>query len=204
MPGPLAYEKPRDDLPTIIRWARVLLTLGTIPIAIKAFNDPEAWIPLIGDINVAVHEFGHMLFMPFGIPVLGETMVILGGSLFQVAFPLVFAGYFAFSKKHRDLHAATLCLWWCSINLVGVAVYVADARARDLTLISGLTGKESDGHDWYNLLSQWGVLNRDLVYAGRMRVVAGLTCIGSIVYGLWIAWQSGRHPAAEPDAGDNQ
>ena len=119
-------------------------------------------------------------------------MVILGGSLFQVAFPLIFAGYFAFSRKHRDLHAATICLWWCSINLVEVAVYMADARARDLTLINGLTGQESDGHDWYNLLSQWGTLNRDLVYAGRMRFIAGLTCFASVFGGLWTAWQAGR------------
>ena len=172
-PSPYAYEKTRD-LPTINRWARVLLTLILIPIGRKAFTDSEAWLPGISDINTAVHEFGHMLFMPFGIPVLGDTMVILGGSLFQVVFPLIFFGYFAFSKQHRDWHAATICLWWCSINLVEVAVYVGDAFARDLTLIDGLTGKESEGHDWYNLLSQWGVLKRDLIYAGRLRIVAGL------------------------------
>jgi hypothetical protein len=197
--SPDAFEKPQDDLPKIIRWARILLTLALIPVGRYAFRDPEAWLPLIGDINVAVHEFGHMLFMPFGIPVLGETMVILGGSLFQFTFPLIFVGYFAFSKKHRDVHAATICLWWAAINLLEVAVYTADARARDLTLLSGLTGKEDDGHDWYNLLSQWGVLNRDLIYAGRMRAVAALLLITSILAGLWFAWQSGRQPASQPE-----
>ena len=201
MSSPYAFEKPKDDLPEIIRWARILLTLALIPVGRYAFREPEAWLPLIGDINVAVHEFGHMLFMPFGIPVLGETMVILGGSLFQVAFPLIFGGYFALSKKHRDIHAATICLWWTSTSLLGVAVYTADARARDLTLLSGLTGKESDGHDWYNLLSQWGVLNRDLIYAGRMRAVAALMMIASIVVGLWTAWVGSR-PKAEAAAAE--
>jgi hypothetical protein len=187
--SPYAFETPQDDTPKIIRWARILLTIALIPVGRYAFNDPEAWLPLIGDINLAVHEFGHMLFMPFGVAVLGDTMVILGGSLFQVVFPLIFAGYFAFSKKHRDLHAATICLWWASTALLGVAVYTGDARARELTLLSGLTGMEDDGHDWYNLLSHWGVLQRDLVYAGRMKATAALMMMGSVVSGLWFAWQ---------------
>ena len=201
MTSPYAFEKPRDDLPKITRWARIILTLALIPVGRYAFREPEAWLPLIGDINLAVHEFGHMLFMPFGIPVLGETMVILGGSLFQFAFPLIFVGYFAMSKKHRDMHAATICLWWAAISLLEVAVYTADARARDLTLLSGLTGKEDDGHDWYNLLSQWGVLDRDLIYAGRMRAIAALMLIASILAGLWFAWQ-GPRPVVQPDATD--
>lgn len=202
MSSPYAVEKTRDDLPTIIKWGRILVTLILIPVTRSAFMDPEGWLPGLSDINVAVHEFGHLLFMPFGIPILGETMVILGGSLLQFVFPLIFAGYFLFSKKHRDVHAATVCVWWASINLLEVAVYTADARARDLTLINGLTGKESDGHDWYNLLSQWGVLNRDLIYAARMRFVAGAMAFVSIFAGLAAAWVSGRPtpPSEEPAA----
>lgn len=186
-PPPYAFEKPRDDLPTIIKWSRVLLTLALLPLGISTLRDPEAWLPLVGDINVAVHEFGHMLFMPFGIPVLGETMVILGGSLLQVTFPLIFVGYFLFSKKHRDPHAAMICLWWAATSVAELAVYVGDSRARDLTLLSGLTGKEDDGHDWYNLLSQWGVLSRDLIYASRMRATAWLMLVVSTLGGLWAA-----------------
>jgi len=202
MPVPPGYEheKTRDDLPTIIKWARVLLTLALVPLGISTLRDPEAWLPLVGDINVAVHEFGHMLFMPFGIPVLGDTMVILGGSLLQVAFPLIFVGYFLFSKKHRDPHAAMICLWWAATSVAELAVYVADARARDLTLINGLTGKESDGHDWYNLLSQWGVLSRDLIYAGRMRATAWLMFWASTIVGLWAALFWTRRTDVQPDS----
>ena len=88
---------------------RVLLTLALIPVGRRMFGswDDPVGIPLLGDIDLAIHEFGHMLFMPFGIPLFGETGVIMGGSLTQIALPLIFTGYFAFSKKHRDLHAAT-------------------------------------------------------------------------------------------------
>jgi hypothetical protein len=202
VPPGFKFEKPHDDLPAIIKWARILLTAALVPLGISTLRDPEAWLPLVGDINVAVHEFGHMLFMPFGIAVLGDTMVILGGSLLQVAFPLIFVGYFLFSRQHRDPHAAMVCLWWASTSVAELAVYVGDARARDLTLLNGLTGKESDGHDWYNLLSQWGVLGRDLVYAGRMRALAWLMFWVSTFGGLWVALFMPPRPKAQPDPAD--
>src|SRR4051812_16452616 len=59
-----------------------------------AFHDAYGNVPIVSDVSTAIHEFGHMLFMPFGIPILGRTMVILGGSLTEVAFPLLFVGYF--------------------------------------------------------------------------------------------------------------
>src|SRR5262249_32257198 len=57
-------------------------------------------------------------------------------------------------------------------------------------------GQESDGHDWYNLLSQWGKLNKDLIYAARMRVVAWIMFWVSTFGGLVAAWMSGRQPDA--------
>src|SRR6185312_9792483 len=106
------YEMPatRDDFRVIVRWARIILTLVLIPLSWHAFHDEYGSIPLLGDIDTAVHEFGHMLFMPFGIPFLGHTMVILGGSLTQVVFPLIFMAYFLrdHENSRRDLHAALL------------------------------------------------------------------------------------------------
>ena len=158
----------------------------------KAFGDEYAQVPLLNGIDLAIHEFGHNLFMPFGIPLFGETMVILGGALTQVMVPLVFVWYFLYGKKeHRDTHAAMVCLWWTSMNVLSVAVYMADARARKLMLITGATGEDDpEGHDFYNLFSQWGVLNRDTIYARRMRALAWLMFLASIVVGLWAAWRS--------------
>ena len=173
------------------RFAQIGLTLLLAWLGYNAFHDDLGTVPLISDINVAVHEFGHMLFMPFGIPVLGRTMVILGGSLTQVAFPLIFVGYFLQQRedgRRRDVYAAMVCLWWAAINMLGVSIYMNDARARVLTLINGFTGQESDGHDWYNLFSIWGVLNHDTIIAARMRALAKLVCACSVVGGFWLAW----------------
>jgi hypothetical protein len=161
-------------------------------LAFRAFHGEDGYVPLLGDIDLAIHEFGHMLFMPFGIPILGRTMVILGGSLTQVVFPLLFVGYFLRKRedgRRRDMFAAMVCLWWSSINLLDVAIYCADSRAGELMLLDGLTGKESDGHDWNNLLTGWGLLDQDTVIARWMRAIAALVCAGSIVIAVWSALQ---------------
>jgi hypothetical protein len=186
--SPYSYTPPTGDGWKMLRWGRIGLTLLLIPLSLKAFNDELGQVPLLSDIILAVHEFGHYLFMPFG-----EMMTILGGSLFQVIFPLVFVWYFIWGKEeHRDRHAAMICLWWASIALLGVAIYAADARAGQLMLLSGATGEDDpDMHDWKNLFSMWGVLNRDTVYAGRMRFFAALMCMFSIGYGLYLSWNAG-------------
>jgi len=132
-----------DSPRTLQRYARLALAALLACLAWIAFRDELGYVPLLSDIDLAIHEFGHMLFMPFGIQFLGETMVILGGSLTQVAFPLVFFGYFWWKQddgRRRDLFAAMVCLWWSGINLLSVAIYCADSRAGQLMLLDGSRG----------------------------------------------------------------
>jgi len=64
-------------------------------------------------------------------------------------------------------------------------------------LLDGLTGQESDGHDWYNLLTIWGLLDQDTVIARWMRMIAWLMCVGSIGVAAWTALQLLRKQPAE-------
>ena len=174
----------RLALATLIAW----LTWG-------AFHDAYGNVPIVSDVSTAIHEFGHMLFMPFGIPILGRTMVILGGSLTEVTFPLLFVGYFLRKRVdggRRDVFAAMVCLWWSAIGLLATAIYCADSRAGKLMLLDGLTGQESEGHDWYNLLDRWGLLEHDTQIARWMRMIAFLMCVGSIAIAVWSALQYQR------------
>ena len=155
-----------------------------------AFHDAYGNVPIVSDVSTAIHEFGHMLFMPFGIPILGRTMVILGGSLTEVAFPLLFVGYFLRKRVdggRRDVFAAMVCLWWSAIGLLATAIYCADSRAGKLMLLDGLTGQESEGHDWYNLLDRWGLLEHDTQIARWMRAIAFIMCVASIAVAFWSA-----------------
>jgi hypothetical protein len=199
--GAAASGVGSSDSPRAIqRYARVALAVVLALLAWSAFRNEYGYLPLLSDIDLAIHEFGHMLFMPFGIQFLGNTMMILGGSLTQVAFPLIFFGYF-FQKqgdgRRRDLFAAMVSLWWSGINLLGVAIYCADSRAGQLMLIDGSTGQESDGHDWNNLLSRWGLLQHDTGIARGMRAIAWLVCVGSIIIAVWSALQQPRQEPVE-------
>jgi hypothetical protein len=199
--GATSASVPSSDSPrTLQSYARLALAALLAWLAWIAFRDELGYIPLLSDIDLAVHEFGHMLFMPFGIQFLGNTMMILGGSLTQVVFPLLFVGYFLRKRedgRRLDVFAAMVCLWWSAINLLDVSIYCADSRAGELVLLDGLTGKESDGHDWNNLLTRWGLLEHDTVIARYMRAIAWLVCVGSIVVAVWSALQLPREQPAE-------
>jgi hypothetical protein len=189
-----------DSPRTAQSYARLAFAVALAWLAWSAFHDEYGVVPLLSDIDLAIHEFGHMLFMPFGIPILGRTMVILGGSLTQVAVPLVFVGYFLRRRddgRRRDVFAAMACLWWSAINLLDVAIYCADSRAGRLMLLDGLTGQESDGHDWNNLLTSWGLLEHDTLIARWMRAIAWLVCVASLVVAIWSELQS-RRSGQEP------
>ena len=165
-----------------------------------AFHDTYGNVPIVSDVSTAIHEFGHMLFMPFGIPILGTTMVILGGSLTEVAFPLLFVAYFLRQRedgRRRDVFAAMVCLWWSAIGLLATAIYCADSRAGKLMLLDGLTGQESEGHDWYNLLDRWGWLEHDIQIARWMRMIAFLMCVASLAVAAWSALQERRELPSE-------
>jgi len=105
-------------------------------------------------INLPFHEAGHLLFIP-----LGRFMTILGGSLGQILMPLVCL--VTFLIKTRDPFGASVALWWTAESLMDIAPYINDARAMDLMLLGGVTGKETDGHDWNNLLTMLGWLEYD-------------------------------------------
>ena len=196
----LSHDTPvQDEQGPVLRWARTVLTLVLIPLAWSAFHNEYGAVPVLADIDLAIHEFGHMLFMPFGIAFLGHTMVILGGSLVQVAFPAIFVAYFLRDRENsrRDVHAAMVCLWWVSMNLLSVAMYCADAGPMKLMLVSGGTGQEVEGHDWNNLLRIWGVLHHYVGISRAMRAAAWLLCVVSIAGGVAAAWMDRRVERAD-------
>src|SRR5437868_8263870 len=196
---------PTESQRTIQSYARLALAALLALLTWSAFHNEYGNVPLVTDVSTAIHEFGHMLFMPFGIPILGRTMVILGGSLTEVAFPLLFVGYFLRKRedgRRRDVFAAMVCLWWSAIGLLATAIYCADSRAGKLMLLDGLTGQESEGHDWYNLLDRWGLLEHDTQIARWMRMIAWLMCVGSIVVAVWSALQQPREAQLVVDRAD--
>ncbi|OQW35202.1 MAG: hypothetical protein A4E19_16650 [Nitrospira sp. SG-bin1] len=127
-------------------------------------------------INLPFHEAGHVIFMPFG-----RFMTILGGTLGQILMPMICLG--TFLVKTRDPFGASVALWWTAESLMDIAPYINDARALDLMLIGGVTGKETDGHDWNNILTMLDLLEWDHRLAHFIYSVGILLMLGSFLWG---------------------
>lgn len=132
-----------------------------------------AWDPMQGsfldNVDLPIHETGHLLFRPFG-----EFMMVAGGSLFQVIFPLVFAGYFAW---RRQFYSAAIVMLWVGQSVLNVWVYASDAIVMQLVLTSGFTGSEGSFHDWNYLLTATGLLDSTKGVAKVIRFVGTFTII---------------------------
>jgi hypothetical protein len=139
----------------------------------------DSWT-LLDDIDLAIHEAGHVVFSPFG-----EFMTVLGGSLFQVLVPAVFAAYFA---KQKDWFSSLFVLVWVGQSLFNVSYYIADARARVLPLLSD----DPTSHDWTWLLLQMNLLNQDTAIGNAVRVLGLLLFVVAIGGGVYIALRDGR------------
>jgi hypothetical protein len=63
---------------------------------------------------------------------------------------------------------------------------MADARAQVLPLVS-IGGGECDEntHDWYNIFSHMGVLDRDTLIAQRVRTLGWIGMIGCVLFLVW-------------------
>ena len=168
MPAGQSTESSGGTLRTRLRIAFLVLIAIY---AVVRIADPEHWDPL-DDLNLAIHEAGHLVFSAFG-----ETLTILGGSLFQVIVPLTFVGYFARTKQR---YAAAVTMAWVGVNLLNVARYIGDARAQELPLLGG----EDSIHDWWYLLINWDLLPRDLVIARWVHFLGVVAFLSSLLAGV--------------------
>ena len=107
---------------------------------------------------------------------------MLGGTLGQLLIPLLFVG--AFLLKNRDPFGASVCLWWVGENFIDIAPYINDARALDLIVLGGVTGKEVDGyHEWQNILGTLGWLEYDHTLATSSFWCGGALMSTAVVWG---------------------
>ncbi|MDX2226302.1 MAG: hypothetical protein SFY92_04290 [Verrucomicrobiae bacterium] len=153
---------------------RLVMWLWFLYLAVQCARDPE-YTGLLGGINLGIHEFGHLITMPFG-----QTICVAGGSAVQCLVPLISIGMFL---KQEDLFALSFSFVWLATNLFGVARYMADASAMELPLVTPFSGEGGEViHDWNFLLNQMGLLDYDTRIAGVVQFA------GWCSFALGIAW----------------
>jgi hypothetical protein len=129
------------------------------------------------------HEFGHVLFSPFG-----RFMSILGGSLFQILLPLILM--LAFIIQNKDNFGASMMLWWTGQSFIDLSPYIADAPYRNLPLILGMG---EGAHDWGNLLSMTGTMHKSASYAGTSFTLGVLIILISYIWGAYLINKQRRY-----------
>ena len=141
--------------------------------------------------NAVVHEGGHALFGHFG-----DFLGVAGGTILQLLAPLLLA--LAFHVRRQAVGYA-LFLLVVFENLLYVAKYMGDARARALTYIaigggsfSGDEMPDPSMHDWYNLFSRFGVLQYDTRIAAAVFKLAWAGMMGTVFWFGWRCYRSWR------------
>ena len=135
-------------------------------------NTGEHWVFLLDNANLAFHEAGHPIFS-----ILGERITVYGGTMGQLAFPLVAA--FSFRRQHATASYA-FTLLWLGENLFNIARYMADARAQILPLVG------NGEHDWTEIFSRWNVLSSDTTLAGLVSFIGWIIIIST---GIWLSYR---------------
>ena len=169
--------------------AGALLWLAAAWYAWKFFrfdvSDPESMpAAFLYSAIVPFHEFGHILFSPFG-----EFMHVAGGSLMQFLMPLGFGIYFV--RWRNDNLAGWLMLWWEGMQWVSLAPYCYDAKKPSMILLTGRTG-DTGAHDYIDMLGDLGLLNRAHEVAAVMKYFGVLLMLVALVWGALLLARSWR------------
>ncbi len=132
-------------------------------------------------VNLPFHEAGHIIFRPFG-----QFMASLGGSLGQLLMPLVCLVVLLVAT--RDVFGASVSLWWFGENFMDLAPYINDARARQLPLLGGNTGRTAPYgfHDWEFILNESGMIHYDHTVAHTAYTIGIILMLISFVWGGYI------------------
>ena len=83
---------------------------------------------MLDRVNVVPHEAGHLLLGWFG-----EFIGVIGGTIGQLFVPIAFTAYYFLN---REFFSSAITLFWTGQNFFGISLYVKDAQAMALPLVS--------------------------------------------------------------------
>ena len=158
-------------------------------IAIRSLDDYEYWTIFSG-LTLVVHEAGHVLFSPFG-----EMLEVAGGSITQLAIPVIVALLFL---RQREYFGISVALAWLSMSLTNLATYIGDARTQFLGLVS--MGNGDPIHDWHFILARYAMLGDDKSLARFANVLSVLALVAAVALGAWLCNAMRTSAGAVPPA----
>ena len=128
---------------------------------------------LIDNVNLIVHESGHLLFGWFG-----QTLGLWGGTLMELLVPFLLAAYFTVT---RQTAGAVFSSFFFFENLLYISVYMADARVQELPLVT-VGDADTAGHDWFRIFSSLGLLQQDTAIAAVTKMIGWIGMLGTVAW----------------------
>lgn len=136
-------------------------------------------------IEVYLHEGGHFISSPFG-----ETLMIFGGSFWQIMLPLLLFGFAVFERSRL----APFPLFYAGLCAMDVSYYARDAMFRIQPLIGGM---HKNMHDWFRLAIRWELHDDIETIADILYYTGAMFCLGAIGAGFFIALRSYFRPTVQ-------
>jgi hypothetical protein len=190
----LFFPAPADPNPLILGGRALLLVLLVVWsftflfASIESNRVGESFLHLV---NLPFHEAGHIIFSP-----LGRFIQVLGGTLGQLLMPAICLGVLLI--RTRDAFGAAVAQWWLAESFMDIAPYINDARALDLILLGGVTGKDvEDYHDWEYILRSIGMLRLDHALAYLAQGIGIALMVAALLWAaanVWIEYKALQTP----------
>jgi len=136
-------------------------------------------------VELYLHEGGHFISSPFG-----ETLMIFGGSFWQIMFPFLL---FLFALRDRSRIAA-FPLFYTGLSTMDVSYYARDAMFRIQPLIGGM---HKNMHDWFRLAIRWELQDDMETIADTLYYTGALCCTGAVGAGLFLSIKSYFRPIVQ-------
>jgi hypothetical protein len=177
-------------------WYVPLLLLGLYMFyAILRFdpNEPAAVVILpMQSLDFGLHEFSHIAtaFLP-------SLLTASAGSLSELILGalLIFGAF-----KTRCYFAALFCFLWFMLAAQSAGIYMADARAQRLDLVSlgaALSGGDTATHDWNFVFGRLHLLGADKLIGNTVRGIGILAGLFGLGFAVWLLIRMSNAPAPE-------
>jgi hypothetical protein len=150
--------------------------------------DPNGNLPLVilvpQSFDFVLHEFAHIFtaFLPALITAAAGSFseLMLGSVLVFIAL------------KQKSYIALLTCCLWFMLACQSVGVYMADARAQKLSLVSlggALSGSDKVIHDWNFVFGQLHLLSWDRFIGNSVRAVGGAVGLAGLLFTAWLIYK---------------
>jgi hypothetical protein len=133
---------------------------------------------IIWMLTIGPHEAGHFICNPFG-----TLIMFMGGSIWQVLFWLGLALFTLLARRQITFTMVLVAI--TGHSFINLAVYIGDARSKQLPLLFGMGAEH---HDWANILGMLNLLQFDSALAVVSVLIGAGIVLGAVTVGITTAW----------------